>query len=193
MRTLFRLLRRVLNWFLRINPKHTVAMLPVNFLRFFKRPPKKSPPPTNQTDVYYDGDADEMVRQDADGTTQTLGTSAAKWGNISGTLTDQTDLQAALDGKLSLSGGTMTGTLNFGNRSILFGVEGGIRFGDDEFLIDVSGGSEATLASSLPLKLSGANRASNIASVSTGTDAAYETAINAIIAALESHGIAATS
>jgi hypothetical protein len=43
------------------------------------------------------------------------------------------------------------------------------------------------------LVLSGANRAAHIADVSSGTDAAYETAINAIIAALESHGIAATS
>lgn len=41
--------------------------------------------------------------------------------------------------------------------------------------------------------LDGANRAAHIADVSTGTDTAYETAINAIIAALESHGIAATS
>lgn len=35
----------------------------------------------------------------------------AEWGGISGTLADQTDLKEALDGKLSLSGGTMTGIL----------------------------------------------------------------------------------
>lgn len=43
------------------------------------------------------------------------------------------------------------------------------------------------------VQLNGANRASHITDVSSGTDTAYETAINAIIAALESHGIAATS
>lgn len=40
--------------------------------------------------------------------------------------------------------------------------------------------------------LSGANRVAKISDVSTGTDAAYETAINAIIDALEAHGLAAT-
>ena len=34
------------------------------------------------------------------------------WGGIGGVLADQADLQAALDGKLSLSGGTLTGALN---------------------------------------------------------------------------------
>lgn len=33
------------------------------------------------------------------------------WGSITGTLADQTDLKSALDGKLSLSGGTMTGAI----------------------------------------------------------------------------------
>lgn len=41
--------------------------------------------------------------------------------------------------------------------------------------------------------LSGANRVSKISDVSTGTDTAYETAINAIIDALEAHGLAATT
>lgn len=36
---------------------------------------------------------------------------AGVWGAITGTLSDQTDLQAALNAKLSLSGGTMTGNL----------------------------------------------------------------------------------
>ena len=36
---------------------------------------------------------------------------SATWGNITGTLSSQTDLQNALDGKLSLTGGTLTGNL----------------------------------------------------------------------------------
>ncbi len=45
----------------------------------------------------------------------------------------------------------------------------------------------------MDIVLSGANRANNIANVSSGTDTAYETAINAILAALESHGIVAAA
>jgi hypothetical protein len=41
--------------------------------------------------------------------------------------------------------------------------------------------------------LNGANRAAHIVDVSSGTDTAYETAINAILVALETHGITATS
>lgn len=51
-------------------------------------------------------------------TSDSLGNSAwaeppnsAIWGLVAGTLSDQTDLQAALDAKLSKSGGTMTGNL----------------------------------------------------------------------------------
>lgn len=39
------------------------------------------------------------------------GGGGATWGSITGTLSSQTDLQTALDAKLSLTGGTMTGTL----------------------------------------------------------------------------------
>jgi hypothetical protein len=39
------------------------------------------------------------------------GASAGSWGSIGGTLSDQTDLQTALDAKLPLAGGTMTGRL----------------------------------------------------------------------------------
>lgn len=38
-------------------------------------------------------------------------TNSAIWGSITGTLSNQTDLQSALDGKVSKSGDTMTGTL----------------------------------------------------------------------------------
>jgi len=44
---------------------------------------------------------------------------AAVWGNISGTLSNQTDLQNALNAKLNLSGGTITGNL---------GLEGYLNF-----------------------------------------------------------------
>lgn len=40
---------------------------------------------------------------------------SAEWGNISGTLSDQTDLQTALDGKVNDTGDTMTGVLAFTN------------------------------------------------------------------------------
>lgn len=39
------------------------------------------------------------------------GSGGGVWGTITGTLSDQTDLQAALDAKLDLAGGTMTGDL----------------------------------------------------------------------------------
>lgn len=45
-----------------------------------------------------------------DGTWQTVATSTA-WGGITGTLSDQTDLQTALNAKASLSGATFTGTV----------------------------------------------------------------------------------
>lgn len=38
--------------------------------------------------------------------------SSLVWGGIGGVLADQTDLQEALDGKLSLSGGSLTGAIN---------------------------------------------------------------------------------
>ncbi len=45
------------------------------------------------------------------GTSWQQGGSAAAWGSINGTLADQTDLVAALAGKLSTSGGTLSGAL----------------------------------------------------------------------------------
>lgn len=50
---------------------------------------------------------------------------ADEWGAITGTLANQTDLAAALNGKLSLGGGTMTGPLNlagYGLREVMPGV-----------------------------------------------------------------------
>ena len=48
------------------------------------------------------------------------GGSGSVWGSISGLLSDQTDLNSALTGKLSTSGGTLTGTLN-GTNIVLSG------------------------------------------------------------------------
>jgi len=45
----------------------------------------------------------------------------AIWGGIAGTLSDQTDLQNALNAKLNTAGGSMTGTLNM-NNNIIGGV-----------------------------------------------------------------------
>lgn len=44
---------------------------------------------------------------------------SAAWGSITGTLSYQTDLQNALNGKLSLSGGTMTGDINMTGHRIM--------------------------------------------------------------------------
>jgi hypothetical protein len=61
----------------------------------------------------------------------TITSGGGTWGSITGTLSNQTDLQSALDGKLSLSGGTMSGEIIFStdgtNDSLIgawgFGVE----------------------------------------------------------------------
>jgi len=59
------------------------------------------------------------------------------WGNITGALLDQLDLKTALDGKLSLGGGTMTGNIGFGGITNAFpmlkrnGVGIDIRLADD--------------------------------------------------------------
>lgn len=46
-------------------------------------------------------------------------TTSGVWGSITGTLSDQTDLQTALDGKLATAGGTMTGNLTMGTGLVL--------------------------------------------------------------------------
>ena len=45
----------------------------------------------------------------------TITGTSPKWGSINGTLSNQTDLQTALNAKLSLTGGTMTGGLTISN------------------------------------------------------------------------------
>lgn len=50
--------------------------------------------------------------------------SEAVWGNITGTLSDQTDLQNALDNKVSVTGDVMTGELDMQNTNIRAGSTG---------------------------------------------------------------------
>jgi hypothetical protein len=45
----------------------------------------------------------------------TITSGGGTWGSITGTLSNQTDLQTALNGKLSLSGGTVNGDVTFNN------------------------------------------------------------------------------
>lgn len=52
------------------------------------------------------------------GTTLNADVASAVWGSITGTLSNQTDLQNALNAKLNLSGGTMTGDLDLGIHSL---------------------------------------------------------------------------
>jgi len=61
------------------------------------------------------------------------------WGTISGTLADQTDLQASLDTKLDLAGGTMTGTLvtPFVQFSGGTGTQGQVSWNADEETLDL--------------------------------------------------------
>lgn len=47
------------------------------------------------------------------------GGGSVNWGDIGGTLSDQTDLQNALNAKLDLAGGTMTGNLGMSGNRIL--------------------------------------------------------------------------
>lgn len=50
--------------------------------------------------------------------TTLAGGGGGTWGSITGTLSSQTDLQAALDAKLALAGGTMSGAIAMGNQKI---------------------------------------------------------------------------
>lgn len=83
----------------------------------------------NVTDTASDADSSLMDLQVAgsskfrikkDGTIYVNGSafSSGAWGNISGTLSDQTDLQNALDSKLSLSGGTINGPFTTSSGSL---------------------------------------------------------------------------
>lgn len=57
------------------------------------------------------GAGSKMLTIDSNGDTSFQDIPVAAWGSITGTLSAQTDLQSALDGKLSLTGGTLTGAV----------------------------------------------------------------------------------
>ena len=69
------------------------------------------------TDAPSDGN--EYVRKNAAWAVASAGGGVA-WGAITGTLSSQTDLQTALDAKLALAGGTMTGGLTLSATGIIF-------------------------------------------------------------------------
>ncbi len=69
------------------------------------------------TDAPSDGN--EYVRKNAAWAVASAGGGVA-WGAITGTLSDQTDLQTELDAKLDLAGGTMTGGLTLSATGIIF-------------------------------------------------------------------------
>jgi len=57
------------------------------------------------------GAGSKMLTIDSNGDTSFQDIPVAAWGSITGTLSAQTDLQSALNGKLSLTGGTLTGAV----------------------------------------------------------------------------------
>lgn len=88
----------------------------------------KNTPDFNEGKTFIAGNRflDQLVDVDVSGLTRDSlgryilgsGSSSTAWGAITGTLSAQTDLQAALDAKLSLSGGTMSGDINMGGNDI---------------------------------------------------------------------------
>lgn len=77
------------------------------------------PSAPNNGDCWYDtGQARFECRQN--GSTVAMIGGGGTWGSITGTLSSQTDLQSALDAKLPLAGGTMTGQLVTDNLGVEF-------------------------------------------------------------------------
>lgn len=67
------------------------------------------------------------------------------WGEISGTLSSQTDLQNALDAKLNLTGGTLTGLLTITSGANTFGFKNGGSSVTPQFHLGTSGGKSVGL------------------------------------------------
>lgn len=61
--------------------------------------------------IYIDLSENDLYRWSGSTYVEVSGTAPTTWGSITGTLTNQTDLQTALNGKVDVSGDTMTGTL----------------------------------------------------------------------------------
>jgi|GEM_PF-6947708 len=78
------------------------------------------PPSIGKGGIYYDTDVDKVYVNKgtyASPSWQEIGGSAV-WGSITGTLSNQTDLQNALNAKLSLTGGTMAGAIAMGSNKV---------------------------------------------------------------------------
>jgi len=87
-------------------------MLPLSYLRFKSRPADPlRPPPRGNIDVFYSSEEGKFIARDWQGSRVTFdatgGVGSSEWGEITGTLSSQTDLQAALDAKQA-SAATLT-------------------------------------------------------------------------------------
>lgn len=72
-------------------------------------------------DIWYNSSTHKFRCRQNGVTSDCVGAGGSStWGSITGTLSSQTDLQNALDAKLSLAGGTMTGQLGADNLGVEF-------------------------------------------------------------------------
>lgn len=74
-------------------------MLPFSFLRLRARPAEKGPPPRNFVDIAFDSESGKIKAVNSDDDPVTFDGSGGSWGSITGTLSSQADLQAALNAK----------------------------------------------------------------------------------------------
>ena len=74
------------------------------------------------------GAGSKMLTIDSNGDTAFQDSPTAAWGSITGTLSNQTDLQNALNAKSSLSGGTMTGAGSAGTSTLRVNAGSGSSF-----------------------------------------------------------------
>lgn len=71
------------------------------------------------------------------------GGGAGTWGSITGTLSSQTDLQTALNGKLNITGGTLTGDLVISKANAVFQVDS--TSGDSSLYVDTTAAQSAKI------------------------------------------------
>lgn len=113
---------------------------PLSFLRFKATPPDTRLPPENVVQMFYDREQGMLVAIDHDGERIAFdadgeGGSAA-WGDITGTLSAQTDLQSALNAKLA----NITGLVTAGTNITVTGSGTSV----SPFVISAPGGAGAT-------------------------------------------------
>ena len=71
------------------------------------------------------------------------GGGAGTWGSITGTLSSQTDLQTALNGKLNITGGTLTGDLVISKANAIFQLNS--TSGDSSLYVDTTAAQSAKI------------------------------------------------